>query len=314
MTNINNAADVNPINLLALALLATPKQAMDEGDLARQFDLYTGLLAAVPVSEWSTVTALGGREIIRYGEAMGVVRRKTHELGDIIYLEGMNAVLMTYFRNNILHLFTVPALIACCFVNNRVLSFDHVLYLIKLVYPYLRAELFLPWEPAELDAVARRLVDFLVARELLEQEPGQELLKRPSMSSRAGIQLMMLAGNVIHSLERFYIAIALLLTKGSGNISQADLERLCQLMTQRISVLYEFNAPEFFDKSLFRNFIRTLSERGIVWPNEEGLLVYNDTFRSAYEEAKTLLSEEVRHSLRLVTHGALSTNTDTKPS
>jgi glycerol-3-phosphate O-acyltransferase len=31
--NINRAADVNPINLLALALLSTPKHAMGEADL-----------------------------------------------------------------------------------------------------------------------------------------------------------------------------------------------------------------------------------------------------------------------------------------
>ncbi len=32
-TNVNRAADVNPINLLALALLSTPKHAMGEADL-----------------------------------------------------------------------------------------------------------------------------------------------------------------------------------------------------------------------------------------------------------------------------------------
>ena len=31
--NINRAADVNPINLLALAILSTPKHAMAESDL-----------------------------------------------------------------------------------------------------------------------------------------------------------------------------------------------------------------------------------------------------------------------------------------
>ena len=30
-----------------------------------------------------------------------------------------NAVLHTYFRNNVLHLFAMPSLIACCFLNNR---------------------------------------------------------------------------------------------------------------------------------------------------------------------------------------------------
>ncbi|REN13762.1 hypothetical protein DSI41_17595, partial [Mycobacterium tuberculosis] len=36
--HINGAADVNPINLLALALLSTPKHAMGEADLIAQIE------------------------------------------------------------------------------------------------------------------------------------------------------------------------------------------------------------------------------------------------------------------------------------
>src|SRR5690606_40125292 len=48
---VNSAADVNPINLLALALLSTPKHAMGEGDLTAQIVLSKKLLAEVPYSE-----------------------------------------------------------------------------------------------------------------------------------------------------------------------------------------------------------------------------------------------------------------------
>src|SRR4030095_1183260 len=44
MTNINGAACVAPMNLIALALLATPKQSMLESDLIRQLALYASLL------------------------------------------------------------------------------------------------------------------------------------------------------------------------------------------------------------------------------------------------------------------------------
>ena len=50
MTNINSAACVAPINLIALALLATPKQSMLETDLVRQLELYASLLRQAPYS------------------------------------------------------------------------------------------------------------------------------------------------------------------------------------------------------------------------------------------------------------------------
>jgi glycerol-3-phosphate O-acyltransferase len=40
VTRINSAAVANPITLLSLALLSTPKQAMDEEKLVEQLDLY----------------------------------------------------------------------------------------------------------------------------------------------------------------------------------------------------------------------------------------------------------------------------------
>ena len=54
--NINRAADVNPINLLALALLSTPKHAMGEADLLAQIALSKKLLTEVPYSDRVTVT------------------------------------------------------------------------------------------------------------------------------------------------------------------------------------------------------------------------------------------------------------------
>ena len=50
MRNINAAAVVTPINLLAITLLATPRQTLPEADLLRQLDLYQALLGAFPYS------------------------------------------------------------------------------------------------------------------------------------------------------------------------------------------------------------------------------------------------------------------------
>ncbi|MBK7251038.1 MAG: glycerol-3-phosphate 1-O-acyltransferase PlsB [Gammaproteobacteria bacterium] len=48
MRNINSAATVTPVNLLAVTLLATPRQAMPEADLRRQLEFYRELLRELP--------------------------------------------------------------------------------------------------------------------------------------------------------------------------------------------------------------------------------------------------------------------------
>jgi glycerol-3-phosphate O-acyltransferase len=115
---INAAAAVTPVNLVAMAMLATPRQAMPEADLASQIELYQRLLRDAPYGPLVTVAADGGAQMIRYLEAMGMLERQKHPLGDIMRMNPENAVLATYYRNNVLHLFALPSLLACCFVSN----------------------------------------------------------------------------------------------------------------------------------------------------------------------------------------------------
>ncbi len=149
LVNINRATDVNPINLLAVALLATPKHAMAEADLVAQLDLCKHLLTDLPYSDRVTITELTPVEIIAYGENMQWIRRVAHPLGDVLTVDAKQGVLLSYFRNNVVHLFTTAAWVACCFLNNQRLARTSILRLGRLIYPFVQGELFLPWTEEE---------------------------------------------------------------------------------------------------------------------------------------------------------------------
>ena len=302
MVNINAAAAVTPVNLLATVLLATPRQAMLEGDLERQLDLYRDLLRAVPYSNRVSVTQLGAAEILRHGEAMGILTRQKHPLGDVIGMSAQNAVLATYYRNNVLHLFALPSLIACCFLNNAVLRTADVQRLAWRIYPYISDELFIRWGEGEVAAVVDEILTTFAARGLLEgsHESG-EWRRRPPTSSEA-MQLSVLAQGTIQIVERYYLAIALLVRAGSGTISQEALEKRCHLMAQRMSMLFELNSPEFFDRTLFASFIELLRRRGVIQMRADNLIVFNDVLLNVANDATLVLSEQIRHSILQVAH------------
>ena len=50
-------------------------------------------------------TSLSGKEIIAYGLKLKLINVRQHVLGDIIAIEDNQAVLLTYFTNNILHIY-----------------------------------------------------------------------------------------------------------------------------------------------------------------------------------------------------------------
>ena len=62
---------------------------------------------------------------------------------------------------------------------------------------------------------------------------------------------------------------------GPHTLSAGELETLCWLTAQRLSLLHELNAPEFFDRSLFRGFIQKLRERRVISADENGKLDFD---------------------------------------
>ena len=100
---------------------------------------------------------------------MGMLERRTHPLGDVLRMDEKNAVLATYYRNNVLHLFAMPSLVACAFLNNAVMRHEDIQRLLWRVYPYMRAELNLRWREDELPGVVDGVLAALEQLGLLER-------------------------------------------------------------------------------------------------------------------------------------------------
>ena len=306
--NINRAADVNPINLLAIALLSTPKHAMAESDLLAQLALSKKLLAALPYSNRVTVTPMEPAEIIAYGEKIDVLTRRKHPLGDVLGLEGETAVLQSYFRNNVLHLFSAAAWIALCFQNNRRLSRAGMLRLGKTIYPFIQQELFLPWTEDEFAERLNATMDLFIAEGLLHvvnDEDGGILSRGPGQTDEV-FRLRAIAHSLQQAFERYFIAITTLVKNGPRTLSAGELETLCHLAAQRLSLLYAPAAPEFFDKSLFRGFIGKLRDLKLVWICPNGKLDFDERLNNWENDAKLVLSRELRHTITKISPEAVS--------
>ncbi|HLA31404.1 MAG TPA: glycerol-3-phosphate 1-O-acyltransferase PlsB [Pseudomonas sp.] len=304
--HLNEAAAINPVNLVALALLSTSKLALDDRALARVLDLYLALLRQVPYSPHCTLPEGNGQALIEYVQRMDLLAEQKDALGKILYLDEHNAVLMTYYRNNVLHIFALPALLASFFQSSARMSREQILRYTRALYPYLQSELFIRWSLEELDAVVDRWLAAFVEQGLLKFEG--EVYVRPAPSSREFVLLTLLARAIVQTLQRFYMATALLLNAGQNAISAAELEDLCTVMAQRLSILHGLNAPEFFDKSLFRHFIQGLQEQGVVRQDQAGKLSHHPLLGELAEgAAKRVLPAEIRLSIRQV---AMDRNAD----
>jgi len=295
LVNINRAAHVNPVNLLACALLATRKHALDEDDLEALLDLLKSMITGMAYSDRVGMTEMNGAEIIEYGLHLGLIERHEHRLGNIIRTDDRQAVLLTYFRNNTAHLLAMSAWIAACFLNVQRVRRARIVNLAETIYPFLRRELFLPWRPDELGEVVERSVQTLIDLDLLKVT--RDSLQRAAGGTDRAYYLRLIGNSMLQTFERYFITVSVLAKNGSGTLRRQQLEQLCMLCAQRISLLHESDAPEFYDRTLFKQFIDALTRVGFLDRNEDGLLMFGPQLERFARDAKLILSKEIRHTI-----------------
>lgn len=299
---INAAVALSPTGLISMVLLATPRQAMVEVDLMRQLDLCRLLASRIPYSPDATCTLLDGAAMLAHVHSLGMIETVSHTLGDVVRFAPGSAVTAAYYRNSILHAYALPSLIACVFLNNAVMHTEDVQRLTWRIYPYVAQELFLRWSESELPFVVKDILAAFAELGLLERDADETLWRRPVTGSSEAVQLSVLAHSTLEVVERYYLAIALLLQAGSGEITQDALEQRCHLTASRMALLYEMRSPEFFDRGMFREFLNLLRERHVLGVDSQRRLTYAADLLSVAADAQMVLSEQIRHSVLQVTH------------
>jgi glycerol-3-phosphate O-acyltransferase len=236
--------------------------------------------------------------VLDWSAPIGGMSRVPHPWGDLLVATARGGVQMTYNRNNIQHLFAMPALIASFFRTRGVLSEDAICTGCRALYPFLRNEFFLPWPQADAETVARGYLERMLAAGLLLRE-GEGRLKRPDVGSPAFSGFAALGRVLGETLERQAMAVLLLTEeRASGELLRREkFENDCRLLAERMAVLTGRDAPEFFDKALFSAYLDTLIEIGVATEGEDGGLVVDARCERIAERSVELLSDEARQML-----------------
>jgi glycerol-3-phosphate O-acyltransferase len=298
MCNINAAAAVTPVNLLALVLLSTPRHALRETELRAQLALCLALLRGLHYGPRVTVTALDAEGIVDYCLGMQVLLRRSAVAEGSqpeLALPPGQSPLLTYYRNNVLHLFALPSLLACCFIANTTLHTEELQRLAWRIYPYIRNELFLPWSEDELPLRVRETLEQLAANGLLARDAAADRWQRPAATAPEALQLQLLAQPTIQVIERYYLPIAQLLESGSGTLTAAALQKRCEQAARQRAAAPGYYAPEFFDRGLFDAFVGLLRKRSVLRTDSDGHLVFDDVLARIAEDAQLVLSRDLRH-------------------
>jgi glycerol-3-phosphate O-acyltransferase len=296
---INAAVVINPINLFAMAIVASPRYALDERALAQQIEWLKAIESRLHYSEYAVLTPHAPAAVIAEALKLGFATRVEHPLGDVITVPDKQISTLNYLRNNVLHAYALPALVASLLAGTREVTLHSVAEFAEAAQPFLRAELMLHHTRDQAVAESKRIVALYIELGLARAGPDGAIRAADRYSlEHAGLEL--LARSLRHLLRRNYLTIALLTQVGPGQWNRQRLEDLMQMLTQRLSLLFEFAPPDFYERSTFASYIDNLIETGIVGEDDNGLLHLDERSRQWKRSVERLLPADAVLAIRRV--------------
>ena len=292
MTHINDAAATNALTLCATALLASRQRALSRDSLIHQIDCYLSLLKNVPYSSTYTVPEEDAESLVKHAESLDKFVIESDSMGEIVSLDRNQSILMTYYRNNIIHLLALPSLIAQMLVRHQQLSLEQIKANVALVYPFLKQELFLSIEESQLGELTEAYIEELAHQGAVTIDDQENVA-----INQANTQVLVLLGRTItETLQRYSIALNLLVT--NPELGKSDLEKKSQDIAQRLGRLHGINAPEFFDKGVFSAMFTTLKQQAYLdvdgnCDTEKSAKLANLLYSMLYPEVRLTIKESI---------------------
>lgn len=295
IARINDALVLNPINLLALGLTGSTRNVLDARQLEQRIDLIRTLMQKVPYSAQQIVTSMAGREVLEYCVEQKIVSLRTHPLGNLIEIAAQQSIILSYFRNNVLHGLALPALLAALVDRNERIEPRKILLTARSVFAFLKREYFLSLDEAGMEARMQELLDCFIELGLLKTS-GAWLLP-PALHEAQAIALHGLALLLREPLERIAIVTGTLVRLGNAPLSRQQLEDTSHQLAQRVALLHETSGPQFHDRSAISAIVDTLIATGLARESPEGL---------QFEAAASTLSDQIAMLLPYETRVTIS--------
>ncbi|RZA23004.1 MAG: glycerol-3-phosphate 1-O-acyltransferase PlsB [Proteobacteria bacterium] len=298
--HLNEAAVITPISLVGLALLASNHKALPLEELQAFIEKMIELNNRLPYHANVKVMSDNFAEILDSAQKLKAISLYQHAAGDVAFVNDVDAALISYYRNNIAHIFTIPALIARFFHQQEEMYAASLFKGCAEIYAVLSEETLLRWKEYEVEEVVQRYADVMVEMGLL-RKVGDYAYRRPAPQSDESAVLDTLSQVMGVTFDRFMITAVLLAKHAErGLVNSEEFLLQCERMGQRFAILGGLNNPEISDKTFIQKHIQLLKKKGLLITVDENSLRVDPRVSSLAQYAKSLLSSDAHRSIERI--------------
>ena len=210
-------------------------------------------------------------------------------LGSVISLDEKAALEMSYYRNNIIHAFLLPALVCRLLDHTTKLSSDALIEQVQTLISIIKPEFFLWQAPENVAEQVKQVLTLLEKEHIAKQSKAgfwslvddAETLSKVKLLSECAEATVQRLVIVTHLLQLF------------SPLKKASLEEKMVVMAKRLAILNNIHAPEFIDKKAQSNLVGHMKSLGYIEANDDGLFVVNEQLRQLSDRLKSLVDIKV---------------------
>lgn len=269
--NLNDSATINGINLCALAIMNVPDHTMSTSQLEKCISMYLKILHVDPRRRHTIPTATP-MTLIR--QAMELKKFRIYDVGDdmkFVRPSYGQSLQLTYFQNNIVHLFALPALLANIIFRNGHIMHEDVRSHARSLFYFLRHELFAPVDEKDLDNLIDKHIENFLNEGYITRDKDMLFV------SGDGIQeFYILTRCIYHNLVRYLVAVTALKDTEDGKSDVNEFIEKCLAYSKRLPVEVTNNSPEFADPILFKIMCATFIRHSYFYVKEDGKIYVNE--------------------------------------
>ena len=285
---LNDAALVNGINLCAMALISAEDRTLSMGALENCLRLYLDLLRCDARRLKSVPREEDPRTLI--GQALELNKFHLYDVIDNVYVRPSRGqtLQLTYFQNNVLHLFALPALVAGILISHGRIDQGDLIYHTRSLFYFLRHELFVPVSEGSLDYLTIEYLKCFVRRGYVTITQDEYVVE-----GECAEEFRILARAIYLNLARYLVAAEVLEgAAGQEACGEEAFAARCVSLARQLPADMTRDSPEFADPIVFTVMCATFRRHRYYEPAEGRLLINHHKVQRLLRAVRPLLAEK----------------------
>jgi len=294
MCNINHAAALNGVTLTAMCLSVANQQTLFKDDLVRQINILIDLHRQnTPFANLSLPPEASTRDLLN--NAIKMEKFTEDKERHIISIPQESVVELSYYRNNIIHLYIIPSLIAAILLESSHVKKSALMAQIKSLYPLVANEYFLSVEPQALEEHFEACLNVIIENKLAQQQ--EDSLTAVDHSDNHYLQLHLLSLIAQQTLQRYAIVLNSI-ERAEKGLTRSAIERDSLEVAKNLAKLHDIRSPAFTDKSILSQFVGELKDQQMIVILEEGRFVATTELKTLATQIYKLIDGDILNTIR----------------